>query len=120
MRVFVYGTLRRGEAYAGEMRGLTYLGAGWTQPIYSMVDCGAWPAMLEDGTTAIYGELYEATIRQIEALDRFEGVPHLYLRIDVRMADGTTAAGYVMPAYRVVGKAVIPGGDWVRREEGPA
>ncbi len=116
MRIFLYGTLRSGEAYAGEMHGLRYLGDAWTQPIYSLVDCGAWPAMVEDGTTAIYGELYEADAAQVEVLDRFEGVPHLYLQIQVALADGSTAVGYVMPANRVVGKAVIPGGDWVRRE----
>jgi gamma-glutamylcyclotransferase (GGCT)/AIG2-like uncharacterized protein YtfP len=114
--VFIYGTLRRGGANHAEIADLPFLGTVRTAPRYRLVDCGRWPALVEGGDVAVVGELYEATAAQLHRLDLFEGVPHLYLRVDVELEDGTLAVSYGMPPNRVAGKADVPGGDWARVE----
>lgn len=111
MLIFVYGTLRRGEHNHGHLGPARYVGDAWTQPGYELVDLGEYPALLEDGSDAVRGELYEVPEHWLPHLDAFEDVPDLYERKPIALRDGQ-AIGYVM-RREVAGTAPrIASGDW--------
>jgi gamma-glutamylaminecyclotransferase len=114
MRLFVYGTLRRGEAGHGLLRGARLLGEAKTEPEFTLLDMGEWPAVVEGGRTAVAGELYEVDEALLLELDRYEDVPDLYLRVE-RVVGGAPALIYVLRAEHGRGRLEISSGDWLRR-----
>jgi len=119
-RVFVYGTLMRGEAnhrllaepeIAGDAR---LDGAARTQPVYHLVDMGMFPALLERGQTAVEGEVWTVGPGVLADLDRLEGHPRFYRRSAVWLEDGVEAEAYVLPASRAAGRRGIEHGSWRR------
>jgi gamma-glutamylcyclotransferase (GGCT)/AIG2-like uncharacterized protein YtfP len=100
-RIFVYGTLRRGRANHGVIAAARYLGPARTKPAWRRVTFGPYPAIVP-GEDVIDGELYEVDEAMLTILDRFEGVPELYVRIEIELDDGTRAQAYV-PAPRAEG-----------------
>ena len=114
LKLFVYGTLMRGEPNAGHMRRAVFVGAARTAPAYTLVLVGPYPALLAGGDMAVSGELYEVDEPTLRALDLFEGDG--YRRAAVAIAGTTEAA----EAYFLVGSPgehapVLAGGDWRRR-----
>lgn len=98
-KVFVYGTLMRGEAnhrVLGTCAELGYKGQARVLGA-QLFDLGPYPAavLTHDTTDEIYGELYSVTPETLRRLDRLEGVPDLYQRVKVQ-ASGHTAYMYVM------------------------
>ena len=93
LRLFVYGSLRRGERHHDELSGAAFLGASVTTPSYRVVEFAGYPA-LAPGTHAVRGELYAVPSSLVPALDAFEG-SH-YRRGAVRLADGTDAEAYFL------------------------
>ena len=110
--LMVYGTLLLGEPNHPRMDGATFVREARTEPRFTLTDLGPFPALREGGTVSVAGEVYEVTPEHLAALDRFEGVPRLYERTAVRLADGSFAEAYVqrMTSYRTPG--VIASGDW--------
>jgi gamma-glutamylcyclotransferase (GGCT)/AIG2-like uncharacterized protein YtfP len=87
-----------------------------TAATYTLIDLGAYPALLGQGKTSVFGEIYEVDPATLASIDAFEGHPVLYRRILVRIIDGQTAAGYVLRQKRLaLGRPVIASGDWRRR-----
>jgi gamma-glutamylcyclotransferase (GGCT)/AIG2-like uncharacterized protein YtfP len=111
MLLFVYGTLRQGERNHAELKGARFVREASTHPRYQLVDMGSYPALLEGGTTAVRGELYELEERWLPHLDAFEDVPALYERKLVSIP-GASALGYVMRREVAQTAPVIPSGDW--------
>ena len=111
-RVFVYGSLQRGEANHRMMNGARFLARVRTTAAFELFDLGAFPAMSTKGSTAIEGELYEVDADLLGRLDVFEGCPRLYQREVVALDDGTSADGYVMPRQRVGQAPRIAHGCW--------
>jgi gamma-glutamylcyclotransferase (GGCT)/AIG2-like uncharacterized protein YtfP len=109
--IFVYGTLLRGEENHPQMSDAAFVRAARTEARYELVDLGGYPALLEDGHTAVSGEIYEVDDALLEALDQFEEVPWLYQRKPVQLVDGCVEA-YVMPREQAVGAPRIADGDW--------
>ena len=94
MRLFVYGTLKRGERAHERLAGATYLGVVRTQPEYALVALGWYPGLVA-GTQSVVGELYDAPDTLLPALDAFESVETgLYERTLVTLDDGSTALTY--------------------------
>jgi gamma-glutamylcyclotransferase (GGCT)/AIG2-like uncharacterized protein YtfP len=58
MRLFVYGSLLFGEIHNARLGGSRLLGEARTEPRYTLVDLGPYPALLDEGTTSVSGELY--------------------------------------------------------------
>lgn len=115
-RVFVYGTLRRGEGNHRLLVGARFVGEARTEPSFTLCDLGAYPAMLEGGATSIVGEVYEVDERTLDALDRLEGHPRYYRRAPIALADGESVEAYLLPADRAWGPTrTIDGGDWRMR-----
>lgn len=111
MLLFVYGTLRQGERNHAELKGARFVREASTHPRYQLVDMGGFPALLEGGSTAVRGELYEVEEGSLPHLDAFEDVPSLYERKPVSIP-GASALGYVMRPEVAQAAPVIPSGDW--------
>jgi gamma-glutamylaminecyclotransferase len=113
--LFVYGTLMRGEgAHALLGPSARFIAEAHTEPCFTLVDMGEYPALVEGGTTAVCGELYEIDAALLPALDRYEDAPEMYERrfLDV---GGGTAIAYLLRSELAVGVGSIASGDWRRR-----
>ena len=75
-KVFVYGTLMKGERLHQFLDGSTFYGEGFVRA--SLFDTGlGYPAMAEASETMInrtLGEVYEVSAKVLKLLDRVEGV----------------------------------------------
>jgi gamma-glutamylaminecyclotransferase len=112
VNVFVYGTLLSGEPNHARLRGARLVAATRTEPRYTLVSLGPYPALIEGGTTSVTGEVYDVDEALLSALDRFEGVPSLYRRTAVRLLGGGVAQAYALAGGGGKKAALIPGGDW--------
>lgn len=94
MRIFVYGTLKRGFGNHRLLATATFVGEATTLPHYTM-EAYRCPRVSKGGTTSIHGEVYEVDQRTLQNLDRLEGHPTLYCRTTITLADGTKADIYL-------------------------
>lgn len=112
-RVFVYGTLLSGfHNHERCLRTGKRLGATRTANAhYRMVDVNYFPGVFLDGTDAIVGEVYEVDDRTMERLDRLEGFPFMYTRVEVDLEGHGNAWMYIYnrTAERL---PTIPNGDF--------
>ena len=111
MLLFVYGTLRRGQSNHSQLADARFIAEARTEPRFELVDLGGYPALVEGGSTAISGELYELDGDLLARLDEFEEVPRLYERKQISLADGR-AYVYVMPRDRARRAPRVELGDW--------
>ncbi|MCP1675571.1 gamma-glutamylcyclotransferase (GGCT)/AIG2-like uncharacterized protein YtfP [Natronocella acetinitrilica] len=112
-RVFVYGTLRAGGSNHRLLTAGRCLGTHWTEPRYTMLDCGAYPGVVMGGTHAIHGEVYQVTPRIMAQLDRLEDYPRSYDRSLLETPWGGAWIYIFRPGAMCL--PTIPGGDWMRR-----
>lgn len=86
-RVFVYGTLKRGESNHGLLLGSKYLGVVFTKPSeWTMLNLGSFPALVDSqGAFAppVQGELFLVSDAVLGSLDALEGYPDFYGRKSV-------------------------------------
>jgi gamma-glutamylcyclotransferase (GGCT)/AIG2-like uncharacterized protein YtfP len=111
--VFVYGTLLQGECNSHWLNDARLYGPHHTQPLYSMLNLGEYPGVIEQGASSIIGEVYQINAQQLAQLDRLEEYPTLYCREPI-----TTPYGDAwIYLYRGGQKhqQMIYGGDWKRR-----
>jgi gamma-glutamylaminecyclotransferase len=78
--LFVYGTLKRGQANHALLGRSPLLGEWLTAPKYTLYDLGSYPAVTLEGTTAIYGEVYKVSEKILLRIDRLEEYPLWYDR----------------------------------------
>ena len=118
LRIFVYGTLRRGGFSEHLMDGATWQEATQTAPHYSLWQLSWYPGMTAEGETSIAGDIYTVPTERLAALDDYEG--DSYRRTQVMLADGSTAIAWVL-RYPPVGRPTITHGDWLQylRDIGP-
>jgi len=79
-RVFVYGTLLRGEVNHQRLAGAELLGDCRTEPCFTLFNLGAYPGLGRGGRTAVAGEVYRVDGAGLKFLDRLEDYPRLYDR----------------------------------------
>ncbi len=77
-RLFVYGTLKRGQSHHHLLSGQHCLGIAITLPEYQLLDLGWYPGLAAVRGTSkpgrtIRGELWEVSAGCLEALDQYEG-----------------------------------------------
>jgi gamma-glutamylcyclotransferase (GGCT)/AIG2-like uncharacterized protein YtfP len=113
LRLFVYGSLRRGERNHAFLQGARYLGRTTTLPRYTLRHSGMTPGLAANGEQAVAGELYELDAVHLARLDRLGGA--LYVRGAVDLADGSSAEAYFMPESHVRCYPEVASGDWARR-----
>jgi gamma-glutamylcyclotransferase (GGCT)/AIG2-like uncharacterized protein YtfP len=89
----------------------TFIAATWTDPFFTLVDMGGFPALVEGGTTAVLGEIYDIAPENLIELDRYEDTPKLYQRV-ARTIAGHEVQVYLMPARCAEGRPQLLNGDW--------
>lgn len=120
--VFVYGTLRRGEA--NDVNRLhpapRYLGEAAVRG--TLYDLGTSPGVLLGGAGRVRGEVYAVATeleRQLDVIEAVAPVPSgEYLRREVEVSLRGRALRCLVDeiaARRVQGCAVIASGDWLQR-----
>jgi len=110
--LFVYGTLMRGEGAHGMLGpSARFIGAARTQPCFTLLDMGEYPALVEGGATAVVGELYEIDASLLPDLDRYEDVPDMYARRLLQVGEHQ-ALTYVLHPELASGLRVIASGSW--------
>ncbi|HET6344037.1 MAG TPA: gamma-glutamylcyclotransferase family protein [Myxococcota bacterium] len=114
-RVFVYGSLRNGQSHAHLLARARPDGPAITPPAYRLLDLGAYPGLVDGGTTAVVGEVVWVSAALLRQLDAYEGHPHLFARRVLRLADATTAEAYFLVDLRGWTGAECASGDWARR-----
>ena len=109
-RVFVYGTLLRGELNHGLLAGAVYVGAHRTEPCFTLYALGGYPGLVAAGATAVSGEVYRVNDAGLRLLDQLEGYPRLFGR---RLMPTPFGRAWVY-LYRgaVRDRPVINSGDW--------
>jgi gamma-glutamylcyclotransferase (GGCT)/AIG2-like uncharacterized protein YtfP len=129
--IFVYGTLRPGQANHGwALRGRTVTAEPAVLPGAVLYAGPGYPYAVrapEGGGAAVHGDLIHPAPEQHAAvladLDRLEGTEYERVAAAVRRRDGTTVRAWVYLAtaplaarLRTTGTP-IAGGDWLRRRE---
>jgi len=109
-RVFVYGTLLRGEVNHHLLAGTAFLGDHCTEPCFTLFHLGAYPGVAPGGGTAIHGEVYRVDGAGLARLDQLEDYPRLYDRRLIPTPFGR--AWIYLYRGRLADRAVIAGGDW--------
>jgi gamma-glutamylaminecyclotransferase len=113
MRIFVYGTLKRGLSNHGWMAGQQFIAEARTAPEYRMVDCGGYPGMfpVKLGGASIQGEIWEvdeAGKKKLDVLEDVEGGE--YALEPVQLMDANAATDGVMdPVYTYIYKWSVVG-----------
>jgi gamma-glutamylcyclotransferase (GGCT)/AIG2-like uncharacterized protein YtfP len=116
IKVFVYGTLLRGEANHHLLAAAQFLGPGRTQAEYDLVNLGAYPAMVPGASTAVTGEVYAVNDKTLRRLDQLEGHPHFFRRQTIQLGDGTQVLAYFLSREQAQGYPPIKSGDWIARD----
>jgi gamma-glutamylcyclotransferase (GGCT)/AIG2-like uncharacterized protein YtfP/cation transport regulator ChaC len=119
MKVFVYGTLRKGEANAHLLKDATCIAEQcWTDG--ELYDTGyGYPAVKQTPHSRLFGELYTVTEEDLKRLDVLEGYTpgganNLFERIQqtVYTDKGATSATLYVASKAHLLKKKIPNGDW--------
>jgi gamma-glutamylcyclotransferase (GGCT)/AIG2-like uncharacterized protein YtfP len=111
--VFVYGTLRPGQRNHHFMATATHYGAYVTPACFTLLDTGPYPAALDEGATALVGDVFAVDEDTFAALDRLEDYPVHYTRREIDTVHGR-AWIYLWIAARDPAWPVIRHGDWCR------
>lgn len=112
MRVFVYGTLKKGFHNNQLLGNSEFLGQFKTEPRFTMFSFGGFPAVSIGGTTPIKGEIYQIQEEGVlDTLDRLEGHPNWYKRERIDTPFGK-AWIYIMPSEPIKNLPLVSDGDW--------
>jgi gamma-glutamylcyclotransferase (GGCT)/AIG2-like uncharacterized protein YtfP len=112
-KLFVYGTLMRGEHNHSILGNSVYIKKGKTKPEFSLYSFGSFPALVNDGKDNVKGEVYYVSSSTIDVVDRLESHPSWYERKTIILEDGESVQAYVMPKQRALKAGAFPvKGDW--------
>jgi len=114
-RVFVYGSLRRGESHHRLLRRPRFLGTHETEARYTMFDLGRYPAVVDGGSSTITGEVFAIHASVLSTLDVFEDCPGEYVRTQIPTRYGE--AWIYLYRQASAASAIIPSGDWCNRDK---
>lgn len=116
-----YGTLRKGYGnYAGILEnreGVEYLGTMKTDPNYTMVSLGGFPAVKEHGNTSITVDVFKVTdenvIRRVNGLEGYSGKRgdsrNWYDTCEVNTQWGVAN---MFTMNNTTGRSIVETGDW--------
>jgi len=115
-RVFVYGTLRRGEPNHPLLKRGCLLGEHRAGPGFVMVDLGTYPGVVRGGEGIVKGEVYRVDRGTLQRLDRLEEYPVVYTREQIDTPFGR--AWIYLHRHARGRRGVIASGDWRDRGRG--
>jgi gamma-glutamylcyclotransferase (GGCT)/AIG2-like uncharacterized protein YtfP len=115
MKLFVNGTLMRGEALHQNLNGCAFLREARTATAYRLfvLGNGSYPGMIraEHGGVAVSGELYDVPDELVDGIFAREP-PHLYLGV-VELDDGAHVQGVLCdPAAAPTHPEITAYGGW--------
>lgn len=116
MRLFVYGSLKRGCHNHRQMAGQTFIAEARTLPGFRLFDVGGYPGLVPwaEDRDGVVGEFWEVNEAALVRLDAFEGLDEgLYTRAPIPLQapfDGAPVFGYFYP-HSVVGRREV-GSIW--------
>ena len=123
MRIFVYGTLKRGLSNHGWMAGQQFIAEARTEPVYRMYDCGGFPGMIpvEKDGVSILGEIWEvdeAGRKRLDILEDVEGGEYALEPVRLLTHEAAVDDG-MAPVYTYIYKRSVQGlpdagTDWTR------
>lgn len=119
--VFVYGTLRGGQANSHLLENVAFYGWGKTrEPAFRMYSAGGFSIVCREGDEQIVGEVYAVDDETLSRLDRLEGHPGWYRRqiVTIELERGTMVRAWIYlqkPSQLSQGVTHIPGADWTQR-----
>ena len=124
--IFIYGSLRRGNAGAMDLRFPDAKFIGNAHVSGSLYDLGAYPGLLlDESKSPIAGEVYEVNDKTLSELDDFEASSdYLRKQVDISSDTGKLKGWVYVPAGGpdfYSSRTLITSGDWmeyVRRKEG--
>ena len=119
IELFVYGSLRHGGVHWQNHLAPAVGISAVTDAAYTMRSRERVPIVERGGDTAITGELFDVDAETLAAIDRLEGHPNWYTRveIDVHLASGEVRRAwiYLMTPGQHEDSAIIASGDWCCR-----
>lgn len=110
IKVAVYGTLKIGGALHGNMKSINAVfNEKKVIPGFKMYDLGPFPAVVKDDVSEISVEIYNINEEGLARLDRVEGYPNFYNRM--QLEDGSWI--YFMDKSKVSSDwTIIKDGNW--------
>lgn len=118
-RIFVYGTLLKGEGNHRLITSQQFEGEGYIRG-FNLYDLGYYPGIRPSGHPehVVYGEAYLIDDRTLEKVNELEGEGSLYLLqyTDVTMGDKTVTAGVYVYNYLCRKSSRIHSGCWKQRK----
>lgn len=113
IRFFVYGAMLAGEPEHARLGGAALEGQVRTVAGYALVEVGNLGAIVEEGTGAVFGEIYLIDATIIAKLE--DDYPKLYRFESVALEGGDSAWTLVLDRELARGKRRVAGGDWRAR-----
>lgn len=122
--LFVYGTLRSGEAGIAEI-GLAgrVTSLGPARVAGQLYDLGDYPGATLGGDSVIVGELLQpcdetmlATMDTYELFDPANPAGSEYLRVTATTLDSSLSIWIYVYNFPLEGARLVPGGDWLARD----
>jgi gamma-glutamylcyclotransferase (GGCT)/AIG2-like uncharacterized protein YtfP len=111
MHLFVYGTLKRGQRNHRLLADQRFVGPAVSAPGFRLYDLGPYPGLVRDPAGGpVRGELFAVSECGLDELDDFEGVPDLFDRQQLLLADGSTAWAYLY--VRAIPAGTPNGAEW--------
>lgn len=109
MRVFVYGTLKRGFHNHGLLETSEYIGEDAIKG--TLIDFGL-PGLIP-GSGIVKGEVYDVNVETLTLLDRLEGHPNFYER-KTTVTEGGWGVSYYeyKPRFHVGRAKIVQSGEW--------
>lgn len=83
--LFVYGTLKRGQANHRYLKGAEFIGEGESVEKFVMFDIGVPVVTRDKKVASIKGELYRVSPEILKRCDKLEGHPRYYRREKVKV-----------------------------------
>ena len=117
MRIFVYGTLMRGESNHSLLNEeySEYIGSAITARGFELYDLGGFPGMVIGGNGEVIGEVYDICAFTRSRLDQLEGHPQFYKRHIIKLQGGEAVEAYILAEEFTRGRSIIRSGNWRER-----
>jgi len=113
--VLVYGSLRKGKHnHSYFLKDAALLGQGKVKG-FSMFSLGAFPFITPSEDDAIVAEAYEVDDAGLSSLDRLEGYPSFYNRMEVGMEDSELRGWIYYMDKPKTSSPYVEGGDWMKQ-----
>lgn len=102
-RVFVYGSLKRGQGNSGLLEGAALIARTEITGNYRLLDLGYFPGVVRDNMLSeprtVVGEVYDVDSETFFSLDLLEGHPTYYKRESVDTPVGKAWVYFLPPTY---------------------